>query len=104
MNKVVCPAGKTLVLLSGGGKIRHEELPEHARPALEARVAGFLFSRNQWQSPYEVSLRMTAKLWQVSREDQTQPKSVYPAPENTSGRHGTRFLTGASQDGRQGRR
>ena len=71
MNKVVRPAGKTLISLSGGGNIRDEDLLERARPALEAGVAGFLFSRNQWRSPYEVSLRMTPKLKEVIREDQT---------------------------------
>jgi class I fructose-bisphosphate aldolase len=70
MNKVVRPAGKTLSLPSGGDNVRDEDLLEQARPALEAGVAGFLFSRNQWRSPYEVSLRMTAKLKELMLEYQ----------------------------------
>ena len=103
MNKVVRSTAMTLVLLSRGGKIVDEELLNKARLALEARVAGSLFGRDLRQSPYEDSLRMTAKLKDLMLEYPTQPKTVYPAPENTSRRYGTRSLTGASQDGRQGR-
>ncbi|HJX36981.1 MAG TPA: hypothetical protein VJ714_00145 [Anaerolineae bacterium] len=71
MNKAVRPAGKTLVLLSRGGKIGDEELLDKARLALETGVAGFLFGRNLWQSPYEDGSLITAKLKEVIREDQT---------------------------------
>ena len=62
MNKVVRPAGKTLVFLFGGGKIVGEELLNKARLALEAGVAGSLFGRDRRQSTCHDSLRMTAKL------------------------------------------
>jgi class I fructose-bisphosphate aldolase len=71
MDKAARPAGKTPISLSRGGKIGDEEFLDKARLALEARVAGSLFGRNLWQSPYEDGLRMTAKLRQVIREDQT---------------------------------
>jgi len=103
MNKVVRPAGKTLVFLFGGGKSVDEELLNKARLALEARVAGSLYGRGLRQSPYEDSLRMTAKLKDLTLECPMQPKTVHPAPENASGRYGTWSLTGAPQDGRQGR-
>ena len=48
MKKVVSSAGKTLVLLSGGGMIRDEELLDKVRIAMSAGATGLTFGRNMW--------------------------------------------------------
>ncbi len=59
VRKVVQSAGKTLVLFSGGEKVRDEELVGKARMAMECGATGLIFGRNMWQRPFRDAMRIT---------------------------------------------
>jgi|DewCreStandDraft_2_1066082.scaffolds.fasta_scaffold08167_2 class I fructose-bisphosphate aldolase len=70
--KVVESAGRSLVIISGGGKISDEQLLEKARLAMEAGATGLIFGRNIWQRPWDEALKITQRIREIMLQ--------YPAP------------------------
>jgi len=62
LRMVVQSAGRTGVLVSGGGKMSDEDLLKKVRICLESGVDGLIFGRNMWQRKYDDALRMTRKI------------------------------------------
>jgi class I fructose-bisphosphate aldolase len=62
LKMVVQSAGRTGVLVSGGGKMSDEELLKKVEVCLEAGVDGLIFGRNIWQRKYEDALKMTREI------------------------------------------
>jgi len=65
LKMVVQSAGRTGVLVSGGGKMNDKELLGKVRTCLEAGVDGLIFGRNMWQRKYEDALRVTKEIQQM---------------------------------------
>lgn len=59
---VVKSAGRTLVIVSGGGKINDEALLAKVENSLKAGASGFIFGRNIWQRPREKALEITKQI------------------------------------------
>jgi class I fructose-bisphosphate aldolase len=68
MEKVVRSAGKTMVLVSGGGKMSDEDLLEKVKFSMEAGVTGLIFGRNMWQRDLDQALKMTEKIKRIMSE------------------------------------
>jgi class I fructose-bisphosphate aldolase len=68
MEKVVKSAGRTMVLVSGGGKISDEDLLEKVKLSMEAGVTGLIFGRNMWQRNLDEALKMTEKIKRIMSE------------------------------------
>lgn len=62
---VVESAGKTFLLVSGGGKISDDELLEKVELSMEAGATGLIFGRNMWQRKLEDALRLTEKIKEI---------------------------------------
>ncbi|WP_020658846.1 class I fructose-bisphosphate aldolase [Amycolatopsis benzoatilytica] len=62
MDAVVHSAGRTLLLVSGGGKASDEAMLDKARTAMEAGATGLIFGRNVWQRDRTESLRFVSSL------------------------------------------
>ncbi len=65
MKRVVESAGKTFVIVSGGGKVSDKDLVERTEFCLKAGVTGLVYGRNMWQRPYKEALEMTRKIKQM---------------------------------------
>ncbi len=68
IRKVVKSAGKTMVLVSGGGKMSDEDLLEKVKLSMEAGVTGLIFGRNMWQRDLDQALKMTEKIKRIMSE------------------------------------
>ncbi len=68
MEKVVRSAGRTMVLVSGGGKMSDEDLLEKVKLSMEAGVTGLIFGRNMWQRNLSEALKMTEKIKRIMSE------------------------------------
>ncbi len=68
MEKVVKSAGRTMVLVSGGGKISDEDLLEKVKLSMEAGVTGLIFGRNMWQRNLNEALKMAEKIKRIMSE------------------------------------
>jgi class I fructose-bisphosphate aldolase len=68
IGKVVKSAGKTMVLVSGGGKMSDEDLLEKVKLSMEAGVTGLIFGRNMWQRDMNQALKMTEKIKRIMSE------------------------------------
>lgn len=68
IGKVVKSAGKTMVLVSGGGKMSDEDLLEKVKLCMEAGVTGLIFGRNMWQRNLDQALKMTEKIKRIMSE------------------------------------
>ncbi len=62
---VVESAGKTFVLVSGGGKISDEELLEKVEESMSAGATGLIFGRNMWQRKLDEALELTARIKEI---------------------------------------
>ncbi|MDX3189698.1 hypothetical protein PV458_14945 [Streptomyces sp. MN03-5084-2B] len=62
IDAVVRSAGRTLLLVSGGGKAGDEAMLEKARQSMEAGATGLIFGRNVWQRDHDESLRFVSAL------------------------------------------
>ena len=62
LGHVVTSAGRTLVLISGGGRVSVDKLTEGARTCMDAGATGLIFGRNLWQRPREEALALTQRL------------------------------------------
>jgi len=62
IDAVVRSAGRTLLLVSGGGKAGDEAMLEKARESMEAGATGLIFGRNVWQRDHDESLRFVSAL------------------------------------------
>lgn len=71
MEKVVRSAGRTMVLVSGGGKISDEDLLEKVKLSMEAGVTGLIFGRNMWQRDLGEALKLTEKIKRMMSEYST---------------------------------
>ena len=65
IDAVVRSAGRTLLLVSGGGKAGDEAMLEKARMSMEAGATGLIFGRNVWQREHDESMRFVARLRDV---------------------------------------
>lgn len=72
MRRVVQSAGRTFVLISGGGKLGDNDLVAKTEFAMKAGVTGLIYGRNMWQRPMDQALRMT--------KDIKQMLAKYPRP------------------------
>jgi class I fructose-bisphosphate aldolase len=68
LKKVVKSAGRTLVLISGGGKISDEDLLDKVKVSMETGVTGLIFGRNMWQRKLEDALKLTEKIKRIMSE------------------------------------
>ncbi len=68
LKMVVQSAGRTGVLVSGGGKVSDEDLLNKAKACLEAGVDGLIFGRNMWQRKYQDALRITKEIREMMRK------------------------------------
>jgi len=68
MEKVVRSAGRTMVLVSGGGKMSDEDLLEKVKASMEAGVTGLIFGRNMWQRDLNEALKLTEKIKRIMAE------------------------------------
>ena len=68
IKQIVKSAGRTLVLLSGGGKMSDADVLAKARACMEAGGVGLIFGRNIWQRPLDQAKRITAELQSILRE------------------------------------
>ncbi|MBN2199977.1 MAG: fructose-bisphosphate aldolase [Candidatus Aminicenantes bacterium] len=73
LRAAVHSAGRTGVLVSGGSRLKDEELLKKSRLCLEAGVDGLIFGRNVWQRKYEDALK-------ISREIRDMMRSFASAP------------------------
>lgn len=71
MEKVVRSAGRTMVLVSGGGKMSDEDLLEKVKLSMEAGVTGLIFGRNMWQRNLDEALKLTEKIKRIMSEYST---------------------------------
>jgi class I fructose-bisphosphate aldolase len=62
---VVRSAGRSLLLVSGGGHAGQEAMLEKARESMEAAAAGLIFGRNVFQRSHDESLRFVAQLKEI---------------------------------------
>jgi len=62
IDAVVRSAGRTLLLVSGGGKAGDDAMLEKARESMEAGATGLIFGRNVWQRDHDESLRFVSAL------------------------------------------
>ena len=65
MRLVVESAGKTFVIVSGGGKVEDRNLIQRSEFCVKAGVTGFVYGRNMWQRPYKEALEMTKHIRQM---------------------------------------
>ncbi|MFD9890919.1 class I fructose-bisphosphate aldolase [Amycolatopsis sp. NPDC059027] len=65
IDAVVRSAGRTLLLVSGGGKAGDEAMLEKARESMEAGATGLIFGRNVWQREHDESLRFVSALREI---------------------------------------
>ena len=65
MRLVVESAGKTFVIMSGGGKVEDRNLIQRSEFCVKAGVTGFVYGRNMWQRPYKEALEMTKHIRQM---------------------------------------
>lgn len=65
IDAVVRSAGRTLLLVSGGGKAGDEAMLEKARESMEAGATGLIFGRNVWQRDHDESLRFVSALREI---------------------------------------
>jgi len=59
---VVKSAGKSLVIVSGGGKISDEALLVKVKNCLKAGAIGLIFGRNIWQRPHDKALEIIGEI------------------------------------------
>jgi len=69
VRKIVQSAGKTMVLISGGGRVDDETILARVKICLAAGVTGFIFGRNMWQRTREEALSLTEKIKKMLRKE-----------------------------------
>ena len=62
IQRVVKAAQKTLVLISGGGKVSDEEVLRKATLSMQAGAIGLIFGRNMWQRKFPDAMKMTRSI------------------------------------------
>jgi class I fructose-bisphosphate aldolase len=67
MRSVVRAAGKTFVLVSGGGGASDEKVLQKARLSMEAGATGLIFGRNVWQRKMDHALEISRKIAEMMR-------------------------------------
>jgi class I fructose-bisphosphate aldolase len=65
IDSVVRSAGRTMLLVSGGGRAGDEAMLEKARLSMDAGATGLIFGRNVWQREHDESLRFIARLQEI---------------------------------------
>jgi fructose-bisphosphate aldolase, class I len=65
IESVVTSAGRSLLLVSGGGHADKEAMLEKARESMEAGATGLIFGRNVFQRGHDESLRFVAQLKEI---------------------------------------
>jgi class I fructose-bisphosphate aldolase len=65
IESVVRSAGRSLLLVSGGGRADQEAMLEKARESMEAGATGLIFGRNVFQRGHDESLRFVAQLREI---------------------------------------
>ena len=68
MRMVVQSAGKSLVIISGGGKVDDSILIENTRTCLKAGASGIIYGRNIWQRRYEDAIAISKELQNLLKE------------------------------------
>jgi len=63
--QIVQSAGRTFVLVSGGGRMGDDELLHKAEAAMAAGATGLIFGRNMWQRTMDDALKMTERIKKV---------------------------------------
>src|SRR5471030_1238257 len=65
--KVVKPAGRSLVLVSGGSKMGDDDTLHKAKIAMEAGCVGLIFGRNMWQRKWDDAISMSTRMHEVMK-------------------------------------
>jgi class I fructose-bisphosphate aldolase len=65
IESVVTSAGRSLLLVSGGGHADEKAMLEKARESMEAGATGLIFGRNVFQRGHDESLRFVAQLKEI---------------------------------------
>ncbi|OGK12368.1 MAG: fructose-bisphosphate aldolase [Candidatus Riflebacteria bacterium RBG_13_59_9] len=60
--QIVQSAGKTMVLVSGGGKVSDADLLAKVEATMAAGATGLIFGRNMWQRPMDEALKLTESI------------------------------------------
>jgi fructose-bisphosphate aldolase, class I len=68
MKMVVRSAGRSLVIISGGGKIDDTALIEKARTCMKAGASGVIFGRNIWQRKHDDAMKISKSLFELLKE------------------------------------
>jgi len=68
LKQVVQSAGKTFVLVSGGGRMSDDDLLEKVRESMEAGVTGLIFGRNMWQRKLDDALKLAERIKEIMRK------------------------------------
>ncbi|MCD6283119.1 fructose-bisphosphate aldolase [bacterium] len=63
--QIVQSAGRTFVLVSGGGRMGDDELLQKAEAAMAAGATGLIFGRNMWQRTMDDALKMTERIKKI---------------------------------------
>ena len=66
--KVVCSAGRTMVLFSGGSKESDQDLLHKAKAAMENGATGLIFGRNMWQREHSEALKISSQIKKIMLE------------------------------------
>ncbi len=72
MRRVVESAGKTFVIVSGGGKVGDRGLVQRSEFCIKAGVTGFVYGRNMWQRPYKEALEMTKQIKEMLKKQRKE--------------------------------
>jgi class I fructose-bisphosphate aldolase len=65
--RVICSAGRTLVIFAGGGRLDDATLLLRAQAAMAQGATGLIFGRNLWQRPWEDALALASRLRELVR-------------------------------------
>jgi len=68
MSMVIKSAGKSLVIISGGGKVDDNTLMRKTRICMKAGASGIIFGRNIWQRKYDEAIKISKELQNLLRE------------------------------------
>ena len=68
MKNIVRSAGKSLVIISGGGMIQDHQLLNKTRICLTAGASGIIFGRNIWLRKFDDALTISNQLFKILQE------------------------------------
>jgi fructose-bisphosphate aldolase, class I len=68
MSMIVKSAGKSLVIISGGGKVDDKKLLNNTKICLKAGSSGIIYGRNIWQRKHDDAIKISRELQKLLKE------------------------------------